>query len=231
MNPKRIFAKLIALVFLLTILFEMPRRMAGQELTRHPFSILDSFNQEAAVTDPDSLQKYSADLMDLLVPISVKGMDVSAEATHLAQAEQMARAGQGRLVPELSVVQAFNALIDRIGAPGNFRASEDTVHEFRAYAAATKAFPAVFSASRNGANCTPAEAVFLLYLLIEGDGNLSVQNLDQARMLASPPGPPQGGAQMGPMGGNLSGLFAAYAAHRRRQAGALIHAMTTMLDY
>lgn len=237
MNQKRVSVKLVALVFFLTILFHAPAPIAGQEVSRHPFSIPDMFNQEAAVSDPDGMQKYSADLLDLLVPDVAKGIDVSADASRLAQAEQVARAGKDKLVPELSVVQAFNWLISRIGAPPTFRASEESLHDFRQHAAETKAFPALFSAGRNGANCTPGEAVFLLYLLIEEDGNLSVQNLDLARRLAAGNVAPEEAravavVRTAPAEGHLSGIYSAYAAHHRHQAtGALLHNLTAELGY
>lgn len=47
-----------------------------------------------------------------------------------------------------------------------------------------KAFPALFSAGRNGINCNPGEAVFLLYLLMSDDGVLYERNLDSAQALA-----------------------------------------------
>jgi hypothetical protein len=46
-----------------------------------------------------------------------------------------------------------------------------------------KAFPALLSADRNGTNCNPGEAVFLLYLLISDDGVLYERNLDSAQAL------------------------------------------------
>ena len=104
----------------------------------------------------------------------------------LAHAEQNARAGTGKLVPVSDVVRAFNDLMEEVGAPSSERADEKSLQSFREHAAAIKAFPALFSADRNGMNCNPGEALFLLGLLISGNGVLYEGNLDMDLELMQP---------------------------------------------
>lgn len=145
------------------------------------------FNQEAVASDPDGIHKYSEDLIGSIMPYPADENSVRQLAKHLADrlanAEQTAREGGGKLVPEAAVVKAFNDLMQEIGAPPSVRASEASVREFRQHAASIKAFPALFSADRNGTNCNPGEAVFLLSQLMSNDGVLYEKNLDSEQML------------------------------------------------
>jgi hypothetical protein len=99
-------------------------------------------------------------------------------ADRLAQAEQSARTGTGRLVPVSDVASAFNGLMKEVGAPLSEQTDEKSLQSFREHAAAIKAFPALFSADRNGTKCNPGEAVFLIGLLIQDKGVLYERNLD-----------------------------------------------------
>lgn len=154
------------------------------------------FDQEAADSDLAGIHKYSRDVVDLILPNQwtygrspsgrmeqyeneFLGEKYAAKlADRLAQAEQTARTGKGKLIAESDVVRAFNNLMKEVAAPSSLRTDEKSLRRFREHAAAIKAFPALFSADRNGTNCTPSEAVFLLGLLISGDGVLSDRNLD-----------------------------------------------------
>jgi hypothetical protein len=107
-------------------------------------------------------------------------------AERLAQAEQTARAGNGKLVPVSDVVRAFNDLMKEVGAPRSVRTDEMSVQKFREHAATIRGFPALFSADRNGTNCHPGEAVFLLGLLIRGNGLLDEGNLDMDLAMMHP---------------------------------------------
>lgn len=155
------------------------------------------FNQDAAAKDSTGVQKYSRDLTGLILAgrwtyerfpsgqtetfdhgILGEG-DASNLADRLAKAEQAARTGNGKLIPEARVAKAFNILMERIGAPSSERTDEAAVHRFREHAAALHAFPALLSVDRNGTNCNPGEAVFLLYLLISQNGVLHDGDLDR----------------------------------------------------
>jgi hypothetical protein len=156
--------------------------LVGQQPLHCAQNLFCSFNQKAAPSDPAEIHKYSEDLIGLIVSNSVDANSVPQAVNHLtdrlASAEQTARAGSGKRVPEAAVVKAFNNLMQEIGAPPSMRASEASVHKFREHAVSINAFPALFTATRNGANCNPGEAVFFLYLLISNSGVLSEQDLD-----------------------------------------------------
>jgi len=107
-------------------------------------------------------------------------------ADRLARAEQTARTGTGKLVPISDVARAFNDLMKEVGAPSSVRTDEKSLQSFREHAAAIKGFPALFSADRNGTNCNPGEAVFLLSLLISDNGVLYEGNLDMDLELMHP---------------------------------------------
>jgi hypothetical protein len=165
--------------------------LAGQQPAAQPplcaHILFCLINQKAMASDPTGIHKYSADLIGSTMPNPAGEDSVRQLANHLADrlasAEQAARAGNGRLVPEAAVVKAFNDLMQEIGASPSIRTSEASVRGFREHAASIKAFPAVLSADRNGTNCNPGEAVFLLYLLISDDGVLYERNLDTAQAL------------------------------------------------
>ena len=154
------------------------------------------FNQEAAAADPAGIQKYSRDVVDMILPNDwVYGRSPSGRteqfedeylgesyaaklANRLATAEQRARAGTGKLVAIADVARTFNDLMNGVGAPSSVRTDEKSLQRFREHAAAIKAFPALFSADRNGMKCNPGEAVFLIGLLILNNGVLYEGNLD-----------------------------------------------------
>ena len=212
------------------------------------------FNQEAMASDPAGIHKYSRDLVDLILPnqwtygrspsgrmeeyqIEFLGERYANKlADRLAQAEQMARAGNGKLVPEAAVAKAFNDLMQGIGAPPSIRASEASVHGFREYATAIHAFSALFSADRNGANCNPGEAVFLLSLLISDNGQLYEGNLDTAQEMIQPHSQQNwngGGAAFSIGGGPESRrLLLIYpSSHNRRETNALFNHLADEIGF
>jgi hypothetical protein len=200
------------------------------------------FDQEAAASDPAGIHKYSRDLIDSILPnrwtygqspsgrmemfmVEFLGEDYAAKlADRLAQAEQRVRVGNGKLIAESDVARAFNDLMKEIGAPPSLRTDEASIHRFREHAAAIKAFPALFSEDRNGANCNPGEAVFLLSLLISDNGILYDGNLDSEQELMQM-GQQQNGerhfagaavARIESMNGTARGLILSYTSHHFR---------------
>ena len=154
------------------------------------------FDQEAASSHPAGIHQYSKDVIDSILPnqwtdgqspsgrteafmLEFLGDDYATNlADRLAKAEQLARTGHGKLIAESDVARAFNDLMRAVGAPPTLKTDEAAIRKFRKHAAAIKAFPALFSADRNGTNCNPAEAVFLISQLISGEGTLLEGNLD-----------------------------------------------------
>lgn len=192
-----------ALPVLLCLLLTCCRTAAQQPVNCiHIFFCL--FNQEAAASDPVGIQKYSRDVVDSILPNAwtygrsssgrmeqfedeFLGEKYTAElADRVAQAEQTARSGTGKLVPITDVVRAFNDLMKEVGAPSSERTDEKSLQSFREHAASIKAFPALFSADRNGSKCNPGEAVFLLGLLVSQEGVLHEGNLDMDLELMQP---------------------------------------------
>ncbi|MGA2251364.1 hypothetical protein [Terracidiphilus sp.] len=196
------------------------------------------FNQEAAVSDHAGIHKYSEDLIGLIVPNP--GGDNSLHkltsqlADRLAKAEQGTRDGTGKLVTEAVVAKAFNELAQEIEAPPSAKIDEAAIHQFRAHAASIKAFPALFSADRNGTNCNPGEAVFLLSLLISDNGVLLKGNLDSAVALMKWNGQQGGGgvgvSRIAPMYSSTQDLLARYSSHHNFGTNKALfdHAMNTL---
>ncbi len=214
------------------------------------------FDQEAAVNDPAGIHKYSRDLVDLVLPNQMiygrspsgrmeefehelLGEDYAADlADRLARAEQTARTGNGRLVPEASVVKAFNDLMQGIAAPPSMRADIAAIHSFREHAASLKAFPALLSADRNGTNCNPGEAVFLLYLLLSNNSQLSERTLDEAVTLMQEVGQGTGRSQarmstklVQSVGTGAEGLLSSYSLRHRHAAESLFKHVAQTLGF
>jgi hypothetical protein len=195
------------------------------------------FNQEAAASNPTGIHKYSEDLIGLIVPPEAGKADIEPLADRLARTEQMARAGNGKLVAEADVVRAFNELMAKIGAPSSLRTDDASMRRFREHAVLIKAFPALLSADRNGTNCNPGEAVFLLYLLVSDNGVLYERNLDTAQALMRMDNQQKGGrsfgvARMEVLGSSASGLLSSYSSHHDPNATiALFNNLAGMLGF
>ena len=191
---------------ILTLLFLL--LPCGQIVAQHPANCIHIFfclfDQEAAASNSAGIQKYSRDVVDLILPNDwVYGRSSSGRmeqfedeylgekyaaklANRLAMAEQAARAGTGKLVPVGDVARTFNDLMKGVGAPSSVRTDKKSIQSFREHAAAIKAFSALFSAQRNGTSCNPGEAAFLIGLLIMNNGVLHEGNLDMDLELMQP---------------------------------------------
>jgi len=222
----------------LMMFFTFSSRLAGQNPPRRASSVPDLFNQEAEASDPAGIHKYSKDLIGLIVPDEAGKGYIDSLANRLARAEQMARTGRGKLVAEADVVRAFNELMKEIGAPSSLRTDEASMRRFREHAGSIKAFPALFSADRNGTNCNPGEAVFLLYLLVSNDGKLSKQLLDSAVALTQLDSQRNGGgrsfgvAHTEVLGSSASELLSSYSSHHNPNAAiALFNNLAATLGF
>jgi len=145
---------------------------AGQQSTwrwfteRRPY--LDTraaVNKDAQASDPAGIHYYAEDLAHLLLPDKAGDSYIDAFADRLAKAEQAAREGKRKLIPEAKVVEAFNKMADPQMA-GN----ADALRRFRTDTYLVKEYPALLTPDRNGTNCYPGEAVFLLTILLQTDG-------------------------------------------------------------
>jgi hypothetical protein len=129
-------------------------------------------DKDAGASDSAGIEYYSEDLAHMLLPEKVGDDYVHVFANRLARAEQAAREGKGKLVSETEVVNVFDDLMKEINAPLSMRADVKSVHAFRQHALAVPALPALISTSRNGENCLPGEAIYLLRLLLLNDGRI-----------------------------------------------------------
>lgn len=214
----------------LAVVFPFSAKMAAQQPPHCAQILYCIFNQEAAASDSAGIHKYSKDLIGAIVQ-NPAGTDSIRQLANrltdqLASAEQAARTDNGRLVPEAAVVTAFNDLMQEIGAPTSWRANEASMHGFREHAASINAFPALFSANRNGTNCSPGEAVFLLSLLLSDNGVLYERNLDTQKALMQWDGrkdaSSNGFAVAGMDSANASGLLVSYSLDHNIKASVVL---------
>jgi hypothetical protein len=164
--------------------------IAGQQppsSTNTGYTEPEQTDRKAAATDPAGIHTYSLDLIRRVVnpdlatypePTTKYEALIDSLSNRLASAEQAARAGKGKLIPEGDVARAFNELMKRTGAPSSYSADEADIHGFRAHAAELSILPSLLTADRNGTSCNPGEAVYLVSLLIGGNGKLSLHQLD-----------------------------------------------------
>lgn len=171
--------RLSAIVLLiLAVSFELSPQTTGQQPPGCAQDFFCLFNQEAAASDPGGIQKYSHDLIELIVPEEAGKDYINSLSDRLAKAESEARSGRGKLIPETDIVRSINATMRTIGAPPAFSADLDSIRAFRARSATISSLSALFTANRNGSDCNPGEAILLVSLLIENDGSLSEHMFD-----------------------------------------------------
>jgi hypothetical protein len=152
--------------------------VAGQQQAQLAYSVPDLFNQEAEASDSAGIHKYSEDLIRLIVPDRAGKAYINLLSDRVAGAEVLAREGKN-LIPETDVVRSFNDLMKKIGAPPSFQADKENLRKFRATSITVPHYSALISANRNGTNCNPGEAVFLLYLLISNNGKIPEHLLNE----------------------------------------------------
>lgn len=209
------------------------------EPSRRAFSLYDEFNREAAASDPKGIEQYTSDLIRLLAPPGsnepyTKAFDPLVR--RLTQAEEAARSNKGKLVAVIDIVRAFNDLMVKIGAPPSMRTSEASIRSFREHAAEIKAFPALFTQDRNGANCNPGEAVFLIYLLLSDNGSLYEKNLDSAQAITRWNGQSNGRGfatfSVESVNANAMGLLSSYdSSHSTHATTQLLAGLTRTLGF
>jgi len=170
------FSKTISLLFFISLASVC--QTAAQQPPGCAQDFFCLFNQEAEASGPQEVYKYSRDLIGLILPAEVGKDYIDSLSERLAKAEITARSGRARLVPETDVVRGFNQLMRTIGAPPTITADTDSMRRFRARSATVPTLSALFTASRNGTNCDPGEAVLLGFLLLENDGKLSEHIFD-----------------------------------------------------
>lgn len=142
---------------------------------RRPYtSINDMLNKDAQASDPEGIHYYAEDLAHMLLPEKAGDEYINSFASRLAKAEQEAREGKRKLIPDTQVVATYNE-IARKENPRAKMANLNALRLYRTDSHDAKALTAVITADRNGTNCYPGEAIFLLTLLLTADGDLMHQ--------------------------------------------------------
>jgi len=125
-----------------------------------------------AAVDFAGIRYYAEDLAHLLLPSKAGDAYINSFADRLAKAEQETREGKRKLIPDTQVVEAYNELTRK----ESFRAKMANLGALRLYrrdSYPAKTWKAVITAGRNGTNCYPGEAIFLLTVLLPADGDLT----------------------------------------------------------
>jgi hypothetical protein len=129
-------------------------------------NVVDTLNKAAEANDLEGIRTYSKQVALLFVADYTDRAYVRLFADRLNEAEVMARHGELALVSEEQIANSFNDIMKRVGAPGSLRTNPETVHRYRNAILQGGNATRLISVKSNGHNSNPAEAVFLLYLLI-----------------------------------------------------------------
>jgi hypothetical protein len=164
--------RMLMLLMIFPSLFS--RRLHSQSVSSSR-SLVDTLNTEAQANDQDGIHTYCGHLVRLLVGNEVPKENTESLTDRLAVAESAARRGERPLISESEVATAFNSLMSQVRAPDELRTDAAMVHTFRVGPLSRSEVPYLITMNRNGANCNPGEAVFLLYLLIANNGTIEGQ--------------------------------------------------------
>ncbi len=125
-------------------------------------------NKDAEASDPAGIHYFAEDLAHFLLPERTGDRYINRFAERLAKAEQEAREGKRKPIPDTQVAEAFNEVVQKAHLPV-MPASLSDLRSLRNDPRIAKEYPALLTADRNGTNCTPGEAVYLLAVLLEKD--------------------------------------------------------------
>jgi hypothetical protein len=140
---------------------------------RRPYTgVGNMLNKDAQASDPAGIHYYAEDLAHLLLPDNAGGKYIDSFADRLAKAEREAREGKRKLIPDTQVVEAYNELA-RKENPRAKMANLGALRLYRTDSYPARTWTAVITANRNGTNCYPGEAIFLLTVLLPADGDLT----------------------------------------------------------
>lgn len=137
---------------------------------------------EAAHTE-DGVTEYSKQLAALLLPSSMSGGYVGRLSKRLASAEMQARNGQRNYIPESSIAEAFNYLMENVEKGANHPARTDRsgIHDLRK--TLFDLSPFLSSVNTHAHDCLPSEAVLLVAMLISNNGTLGNSTIDHNAVL------------------------------------------------
>lgn len=147
---------------------------ASQQSTWKPFTERRPYqnpravlNKDAEATDPAGIHFYAEDLAHYLLPDEAGEKYINSFADRLATAEQEAREGKRKLIPDTAVLEAYYKVFKK--AHRSPTTDLAALRRFRTDPRLDRQYPALLTADRNGTNCYPGEAVFLLASLLQTD--------------------------------------------------------------
>ncbi len=150
----------------------MPQNPSGSRPVRGlPHTRLNLLIAAAKAADTqEGAQAYSEDLVKMLVAARMGKAYINALSRRLAMADLLARHGKRKWVPESSVAQAFNDLMEQVAPTSSqpFQTDTSFVHEMRL--ALNGISPALGSVDSHSSECLPSEAVLLLWQLLANNG-------------------------------------------------------------
>ena len=144
--------------------------------SKPPISV-QVLNQEAEANEPKGIEKYCADLIQLIAPQRLGKDYIDKLSKRLALAEQESLNNPSKLVPETAIVVAYNHLRSETGAL-SMESKVERLHSFRQHASELGLYQSLLTAQRNPDKCKPGEAIYLLSLLISSEGKISNSYLD-----------------------------------------------------
>lgn len=153
-----------------------------------PPNLLSILNEGAGAPDSADIQKYSKNLLNLVVPDQAGQEYLFVLSNRLAHAESMAREGKRKLVSEKVIAHAFNDLMRETGAPVSLKADLNSVKSSRM--AFEKQMPDLITRERNGSYCLPGESTFILGMLIENVGRPPIPLSESGLRVVGMPIPP-----------------------------------------
>ena len=123
-------------------------------------------NEEAKASDLSGLRKFSRTLIGYLAGTETGKVNAGLIVDRLAQAELESRQGKRKTISEQAVADAFNALMQRTGAPG-LKANLTDIEKSRL--AFAEQMPAVIPPDKSRC-CTPGEAIWIAVMLLQNLG-------------------------------------------------------------
>lgn len=177
----------LAIFLSLPVLFQSAANGGAAAMPPHKSQIDLLIAEAEAADDAKGAKEYSDHLIKMLVAPQVGTAHIAALSHRLAMADLMARQGKRERIPESSVAQAFNDLMEQVTDPPSkpLQTDASVVHRIRL---------TLYSASRHlssvdshPAVCLPSEAVLVMYQLLANNG---AESLSCPPQMSPPPSGP-----------------------------------------
>jgi hypothetical protein len=122
---------------------------------------------------PEGSQRYARHLAEMFIGDQVGKTYVTAFSRRLVMADLMAMRGKRNWIPESTVAQAFNDLMEQVTDSSSkpFQTNESIVHQIRLVL--YNASHHLSSIDSHSSTCLPSEAVLVMIQLLENNGEIS----------------------------------------------------------